>query len=39
VLDLAPEHELARVVDYLTRNEHDWEHVDPTDEELYPDGS
>ena len=39
VLDLAPEHELAPVVDYLTRNEHDWEHVDPTYEELYPDAS
>jgi Domain of unknown function (DUF4265) len=37
VLDIAPEHDLARVVHYLNGNALDWEYVDPSYEELFPD--
>ena len=38
-VDLPPGVELAPVVDYLTRHNHQWEHVDPTFDELYPEGT
>jgi len=37
VLDIAPEHDLAGVVDYLNGNALDWGYVDPSYEELFPD--
>lgn len=36
VLDLAPSQDLAPVVAYLTRAQHQWEYVDPTYEEVFP---
>lgn len=38
-IDIAPGIALEPVVEYLTRNEHRWEHVDPTYDDLHGDST